>query len=70
MSIARVSDCVTAVLQVSILKRPLLELLWSEEQQLLQSCPAVLMSAQEPGEMTQIDTNLLGCSILEWSDIS
>ena len=70
MSIARVSDGVTAVLQVSILKRPLLELLWSEEQQLLQSCPAVLMSTQEPGEMTQMDTNLLGCTILVWSDIS
>ena len=70
MSIARVSDGVTAVLQVSILKRPLLELLWSEEQQLLQSCPAVLMSTQEPGEMTQMDTNLLGCTIPVWSDIS
>ena len=70
MSIAYVSDRVMTVLQASILERPLLELLRPEEQKLLQSCPAVLMSTEEPGEMTQMDTNLLGCTIPVWSEIS
>lgn len=57
MSTAQIRDGVTAVLQGNILKRPLLELLWSEEQQLLQSCPAILISVQKPGDTTQIDTS-------------
>ena len=57
MAIAHVSNDFTAVVLASIFQRPLLEALRPEEQQLLQPCPAVAISAQGPGTVDEIDTH-------------
>ena len=57
MAVAHVSNGIMAVVLIAIRKRPFLELLWPEKQQLLQSCPALLISAQEPGAWTRTDAH-------------